>query len=366
MSIKIPVYKPSISGNEKKYVNECLNSSWISSKGEFIEKFELKFSKYLGVKHSSTVSNGTVAIHLALKALDLDKDDEIIVPSFTYIASVNAIDYIGAKPVFVDSKKDTWNLDVNEVEKKITKNTKAILAVHLYGAACDMDKLLILCKKHSIYLIEDTAEAFGSKYNDKYLGTFGDISTFSFFGNKTITTGEGGMVCTNNKILFENVNKLKNQGLSNEKEYWHDVLGFNYRMTNICAAIGLAQLENADSTISKKIQISKIYKRELSGQGLKFQCQPLKSIHSQWMFSILASSNTLREKIRNDLKSKGVETRPFFNPAHIMPVFKTSDKFKIAEFISERGINLPSYPDLKEDQIIFICKTIIKSINSIG
>ena len=365
MNIKIPVYKPSINGNEKKYVNECLESTWISSKGKFLNKFELEFSKYLGVKYSSSVSNGTVAIHLALKALDLGQGDEIIVPSFTYIASVNAIDYVGANPVFVDSREDTWNLDVNEVEKKISQKTKAVLSVHLYGSACDMDKLLMLCKKHNIYLIEDTAEAFGSKYNDRCLGTFGDISTFSFFGNKTITTGEGGMVCTNNKILIEKVNKLKNQGLSNEKEYWHDILGFNYRMTNICAAIGLAQLENADSIIYKKIKISKIYKRELSDQGLNFQSQPLNSIHSQWMFSILVSSNILRDKIRSDLKSKGVETRPFFNPAHKMPVFKTNDKFKTAEFISDRGLNLPSYPDLKEDQIIFICKIIIKSIDSI-
>ena len=268
MSNIIPVYKPFINGNEKKYINECIDSSWISSKGSFINKFENEFSRYINIKHSSSVCNGTVAIHLGIEALVITSGDEVIVPTFTYIASVNAIAYSGAKPVFVDSLIDTWNLDPVEIEKKITNKTKAILVVHLYGASCEMDKILELCKKYNLFLIEDTAEAFGSKYKNKYLGTFGDISTFSFFGNKTITTGEGGMVCTKNKLLNDKVNKLKNQGVSLEKEYWHNILGYNYRMTNICAAIGLAQLETADLIIKKKYEISEHYKRELNESGL--------------------------------------------------------------------------------------------------
>ena len=355
MSDIIPVYKPLITGNEKKYINECIDSTWISSKGSFINKFENEFSKYISIKHSSSVCNGTVAIHLAIEALGITGGDEVIVPTFTYIASVNAIAYSGAKPVFVDSLIDTWNLDPVEIEKKITNKTKAILVVHLYGASCEMDKILELCKKYNLFLIEDTAEAFGSKYKNKYLGTFGDISTFSFFGNKTITTGEGGMVCTNNKLLNDKVNKLKNQGVSLEKEYWHNILGYNYRMTNICAAIGLAQLETADLIIKKKYKISEYYKRELNKSGLIFQSQPENSVHSQWMFSVLAENKNLRKNIRKELKNNGVETRPFFYPAHLMPVFKINSNYKVAESISDRGFNLPSYPALTEKQIIFIC-----------
>ena len=194
MKLKYPVYQPSISGNEKKYVMECLDSTWISSKGKFIIQFEESFSEYLGIKYSAAVSNGTVALHAALLALGIGKGDEVIVPTFTYIASVNSIRYTDAVPVFVDSIKDTWQMNPEDVKKKITSKTKAVMAVHLYGNTCEMDELVNICKEYNLYLIEDTAEAFGSKYEGRFAGTFGDISTFSFFGNKTITTGEGGMI----------------------------------------------------------------------------------------------------------------------------------------------------------------------------
>ena len=190
----IPVYKPEFLGNEKKYLINCIESGWISSKGKYVSLFENQFSDFLGGGYSSAVSNGTAALHLALKALNIREGDEVIVPSFTYIASVNAIKYCLAEPILIDSDLDTWNIDSSQIESKITKKTKAILAVHLYGAVCELDKLRKLCDKHSIFLIEDSAEAFGSKLKNKYAGTYGDISTFSFFGNKTITTGEGGMV----------------------------------------------------------------------------------------------------------------------------------------------------------------------------
>ena len=269
MKLKYPVYQPSLSGNEKKYVMECLDSTWISSKGKFINQFEENFSEYLGIKYSASVSNGTVALHAALLALGIGKGDEVIVPTFTYIASVNSISYAGAAPVFVDSKEDTWQMDPEDVKNKITAKTKAVMAVHLYGDTCEMDELVNICKEFNLYLIEDTAEAFGSKYNGKFAGTFGDISTFSFFGNKTITTGEGGMVSTNSKELYDLVLRLKGQGLAAGREYYHDVVGYNYRMTNICAAIGCAQLENATGIITKKRKIADWYNNQLNDLPLQ-------------------------------------------------------------------------------------------------
>jgi perosamine synthetase len=254
---KIPVYQPSLKGNEKKYVNECLDSTWISSKGKFVNQFENAFAEYVGVKHAATVSNGTVAIHLALLALGIGEGDDVIVPTLTYIASVNSIAYTGANPVFVDSLQDSWQIDPADVVKKITPRTKAIMAVHLYGHPCDMDALMEICKKHDLFLIEDCAEAIGTLYKGKHVGTFGDISTFSFFGNKTITTGEGGMVVTNDETLHDRSLHFKGQGLAKHRQYWHDVIGYNYRMTNICAAIGLAQLEQIEQVLIEKKKSSR-------------------------------------------------------------------------------------------------------------
>ena len=258
MSLKYPVYQPSLGNKEKENVLECLNSTWISSKGKFITQFEDSFSKYIGVNHSAAVCNGTVAIHIALLALGIGAGDEVIVPSFTYIASVNAIKYTGAKPVFVDSDLITWQIDPSQIEKKITQKTKAIMVVHLYGQPCEMDTIKEIANKHNLFIVEDCAEAFGSLYKGKHVGITGDIATFSFFGNKTITTGEGGMVVTNDSSLIEKVIHLKGQGLAKNREYYHDIIGYNYRMTNICAAIGSAQLERADELIEKKILNDKL------------------------------------------------------------------------------------------------------------
>ena len=314
MNNNIPVYEPYLIGNEKKYVNQCLDSNWISSKGEFINKFETKFASYIKVEHATTVSNGTVALHLALMALSIKKDDEVILPTLSYIASANAVKYVGAKPIFVDSEKDSWNIDPKKIEARITSKTKAIMAVHLYGAICNMEELKKICVRNNLYLIEDVAEGFGTKYNNKYAGTFGDVSTFSFYGNKTITTGEGGMVVSNNKKVIEKVKYLKNQAVSNTKEYWHDDVGYNYRMTNICAAIGLAQLENADLIIKKKIQISSWYKQFLKDSNINFQKESTNSLHSFWMISIIVDNKKLRDEIRLKLKNNNIETRPLFPP----------------------------------------------------
>jgi len=355
MSYKYPVYRPSLGQKEKENVLECLDSTWISSKGKFISQFENSFSEFIGVKHSVGVCNGTVAIHVALLALGIDEGDEVIVPSFTYIASVNAIKYTGAKAIFVDSELKTWQIDPTKIEEKITKRTKAIMAVHLYGQPCEMDSILAIAKKHKLFVIEDCAEAFGSLYNGKHVGTLGDISTFSFFGNKTITTGEGGMVVTNDSRLNDKVFHLKGQGLAKDREYYHDIIGYNYRMTNICAAIGCAQLEKANDLIQKKIRIANWYENKLKNLPIVFHSQVGAVKHSFWMISILLKDSEEREKIRFHLKQNGIETRPTFHPVHLMPMyFQEGLSLPTAEILGNRGINLPSYPDLNEKDIEFI------------
>jgi perosamine synthetase len=362
--IKIPIYKPHLNGNEKKYVNECLDSTWISSKGDFISKFENQFSQYIGVHHSTTVSNGTVALHLALLALGIGEGDEVIVPTLTYIASVNSIQYTNATPVFVDSLSSSWQMNPEDVKKKITNKTKAIMAVHLYGHPCDMDALQLICKENDLYLIEDCAEAIGTKYKGKHVGTFGDIATFSFFGNKTITTGEGGMVVTNDETLYDRCVHFKGQGLAKYRQYWHDVVGYNYRMTNICAAIGLAQLEQIDDFIFRKRSIADTYRAAFENTTLEFHKELPDVFNSYWMCSILVEKYEDRDKLRDFLLYKGIETRPLFYPVHTMPMYANKfQKHKIAENLGWRGINLPSFPSLtnqEQEEVINCIKDYFK------
>lgn len=358
MSFKYPVYQPNLSGNESKYVQECLDSTWISSKGKFIKQFENNFSVFTDIDNSVAVANGTVALHVAMLALGIGKDDEVIVPTFTYIASVNAIAYTGAEPVFVDSDPDTWQIHAKKIEARISKKTKAIMAVHIYGHPCDMAEIRKIANKHKLFIIEDCAEAIGTLFNGKHVGQFSDISTFSFFGNKSITTGEGGMVCTNNKNLADLVIRLKGQGLAANQEYFHDIVGYNYRMTNICAAIGCAQLERVDEIITKKRKVAKDYINELKNLPVDYHHEIGNVHHSYWMFTILVESESIRSKLRNYLNEHGIETRPTFHPVHTMPMYNSGEKFEVAENLGKSGINLPSYPDLTEDDVKFISSKI--------
>ena len=356
---KYPVYQPSLTGNEKKYVDECLDSTWISSKGKFVNEFEKNFSHYIGVKNGTGVCNGTVAIHLALVALGIGEGDEVIVPTFTYIASANPILQVGAKPVFVDSKRDSWQVDPEDIKAKITPKTKALMVVHLYGHPCDMDEIMKIAKEHNLFVIEDCAEAIGSEYKGKKVGSFGDVSCFSFFGNKTITCGEGGMVLTNSDYLYGRLVHFKCQGLAKYREYWHDTMGYNYRMTNIQAAIGLAQFEQIDKFIEKKQKLAHWYQEKLKDLPIVFHNAIGNVKHTYWMCSILVASEEERENLRNYLKEQGIETRPTFYPIHTMPIY--AQKYEchpIAEDIALRGINLPSYPALEEKDINYICDKI--------
>lgn len=352
MSYRIPIYRPSLDGNEKKYVIECLDSTWISSRGDFIKRFEDEFARFVGVRHATSVSNGTVALHLALVTLGVGPGDEVIVPSFTYIASISTIVHAGATPVFVDSLPDTWQMDPDDVRRKVTPRTKAIMAVHLYGHPCEMDALTEIAREHNFFLVEDCAEAFGTRYKGKHVGVFGDMATFSFYGNKTITTGEGGMVVTNRESLHNRAYHLKMHGLAKHREYWHDELGYNYRMTNICAAIGLAQLEKAEEKIARKRTLAQWYNAALKNLPVEPHREHVDAFHSYWMYSILAKTPDLREALRRHLSAAGIETRPTFYPVHIMPMFaRKYQKHSVAEDLGWRGINLPSWPDLTREQV---------------
>ncbi len=353
----IPVSKPSLVGNEKKYITDCIKSSWISSHGKYIKMFEENFAKYLGINYATTCSSGTTALHLALLSLGVGCGDEVICPSFTYIATANSILYVGAKPVFVDCEPDTWNLDPQKIEKLITKKTKAIIPVHLYGHSCDMDPILKIAKKYDLYVIEDAAEALGSKYKGIKCGNFGDVSIFSFYGNKTITTGEGGMVVTNNKKLLKKIELLKGQGMDPKKRYWFSVLGYNYRMTNIQAAIGVAQLESIEKFVLKRRKIAETYNSCLKNiKGITLPVEKEYAYHSYWMYSILIKRD--RNKIMEFLMKNNIETRPFFYPMHVMPVYRKNDKnnLKTSEEVSKKGINLPTFFDLKKKEIQFITR----------
>lgn len=352
LPIQIPVYQPELCGNEKDYVLKCLESTWISSKGEFIDRFQSDFGLFIGAKHVVAVTNGTVALHLALLGIGLGPGDEVIVPSLAYIAAVNAIRYVGATPVFADVNALSWQIDPVHVADLINPRTRAILAVHTYGQACDLSALNLLCEKYHLRLIEDCAEAFGTRIGERHVGTFGDVATFSFFGNKTVTTGEGGMVVSRDPEVHALICKLRGQGLAGEKEYWHDVVGYNYRMTNICAAIGVAQLERAGELIARKRALACSMHSAMGDLPLVFHREQPGTTHSFWMISALARSENERDGLRLALRQDGIETRPVFPPVHTMPMYKAGQSgLSISLDLAARGFNLPSWPGLVTDQV---------------
>jgi len=354
----IPVYQPHIGDTEKRYVSEAVESTWVSSKGAFLERFEREFPAYLGVSQGVATCNGTVSLHLVLEALGLGEGDEVIVPTLTYVASVNAIAYTRATPVFVDSEPDYWQIDPRRIEAAITPRTKAIEVVHLYGHPCDMDPILGIAKTHGIPVIEDAAEAHGATYLGRKVGGLGTAASFSFFGNKVITTGEGGMVVTDDIALADRCRHLRGQGVSPTRTYWHDVLGYNYRMTNLAAALGVAQLERIDDVLTKKRQIANWYRERLQGlQGLQFQAEAPWASAVWWMVSIIVAPE-LRDPLMDFLRESEIDSRPFFHPAHTLPMYEAAASFPVAERLGAGGVNLPSYPDLSEAQVDEVCAAI--------
>tara|TARA_B100001059_G_scaffold56775_1_gene51825 strand:+ start:5272 stop:6405 length:1134 start_codon:yes stop_codon:yes gene_type:complete len=360
----IPVNEPLIIGNAKKYVLDCLNTGWVSSEGEYVSKFENKFANYIGKKYGVSVVNGTAAIELSIETLNLKKGDEVIIPAFTIISCILPLIKKKITPVLVDSKLDDWNMDVTQIEEKITKKTKAIMVVHTYGLSCDMDFIMYLAKKYNLHIIEDAAESHGVKYKNKYCGSFGHLSIFSFYANKLITTGEGGIILTDNKKYYEKLKLLRNLGFNNKKRFKHDLLGWNYRFTNIQSALGLSQLENINKFIKIKKNIGSRYTKLLSDvPGI--QLPMLNNEYSNnlyWVYGILIKTkkNIIMEIVKQ-LNSMGIGTRPFFYPMHKQPILKKLGYFKYdkhpnAEYMSSRGFYLPSGLGMKIEDINIVTK----------
>lgn len=369
MSDFIPVCTPLLGGNEVKYITDAISTGWISSSGSYVYKFEEAFASYCGVKYGAAVCNGTVAIHLALAALGIGKGDEVIIPSFTMIATAFAVCYTGAKPVFVDADKETWNIDASKIEEKITSKTKAIIPVHIFGNPCDMAEITRIAKKYNLFIIEDAAEAHGAEFNGKKTGSFSDIASFSFFANKNLTTGEGGMVVTNNEEYHKKCKYFKNMcfPVDAPRVYKHDNIGFNYRMSNLHAAIGLAQTEKADEYRTMRINNAHLYMKYLSDcPGIIFQQDQQNGLNVHWMNAIIinpAEYGHTKEELIEHLKKNGIDTRLLFVSMHRQKSLKEfgcdcSGEYTVTDWLGENGFYLPSASSLKEEQIKYICDVI--------
>ena len=362
MSTRIPVAEPELGEGELRNIINAIKSGWISSKGSFINEFEQEFSKYIGVKHAIAVANGTAALHLALLALDTGPGDEVLIPDLTFISPASMTVLTGATPVFVDANPRYWCMDVEDVNRKITNKTKAMVIVHLYGHPADIDPLLEIAEEHDIYVIEDCAQAHGAEYKRKKVGSFGIISCFSFYANKIVTTGEGGICLTDDQKLAQKIRLLHDHGMGVERPYWHEILGFNYRMTNLQAAIGAAQIKKIDNFVQRKREIARTYNELLENiEGITTPPEMPWAKNVYWMYSILIedSFRVTRDELAMELGKKDVETRPFFYPIHTMPPYKRNEKFLVAEELAKKGINLPSSVKLKKEEV----ERIVKFIN---
>lgn len=368
-SVRIPVAKPYLWGNEIRYVNEALQEGWISSKGRFIDEFERKFACFCKSKFAVSVTNATNALHLAIDVLGLHDEDEIIIPDFTMMAPVFAILQNRCTPVFVDVD-DSWNMDVDLIEHKISKKTKAILVVHNYGHPAYMPAIKRLCDKHNLLLIEDCSEVIGAEINGEMIGNWGNISCYSFYANKIITTGEGGMITTNEPRLFELVKLKKNMAFGSEQfRFEHTAVGYNYRMTNIQAAIGLGQVEYIEKAIARKIEIANLYLHHLRNvPGLVFPNNKPWAKNVYWVFGLLITPEfgCSKTALQDILSNQGVETRNFFTPAHKQPFldkYNIPNEFPNSSFIHLHGLYLPSFVEITDEEIQHICELIKTTSN---
>lgn len=364
----IPVYEPLFISSEKRYLAKCIDSGWISSEGPYVQEFEERFASFVGKKYGVAVSSGTAALEVAVGALGLRPGDEVIMPAFTIISCPLAVIAYGGVPVFVDSEIDTWNINVSKIEEKITRRTKAIMPVHIYGHPCDMAAILKIAKKYDLKIIEDAAEAHGAEYKGRKCGSFGDISCFSFYANKIISTGEGGMVLTDNEKYIDEARLLRNLAYSKEKRFYHKRLARNYRMTNLQAAVGLAQLKNIKKLIAIKRENARKYTERLKSiEGLKLPVEKPWAKNVYWMYGIVLASATglTAGMFAQKLLKEGIQTRPFFYPMHWQPALKkfikeTKDRYPVAELLARQGLYLPSGLSLKDWQIDKVCQTIRK------
>ena len=352
----IPLSFPTLGEQETAYVIDCLQSKWISSAGKYVERFERAFAEVSGVKHAMSCSNGTVALHLALLGLGLQPDDEVLVPTLTFVAGANAVVYCGGKPVFIDSDPDIWCLDATQLEARITPKTRAIIAVHLRGHPADMAVIMDVARRHGLWVIEDAAQAHGAQVRGEPVGSIGDVGTFSFFGNKMLTTGEGGMVTTNDDGVAERVRLLKNQGMTQERRYWHPVVGYNYRLTNIQAAIGLAQVERLPQQLRSHQEVASWYREELAGvRGLSWQQQRDWARHAWWQFVAVIDETFApdRDAVLETLQQSGIDARRIYYPMHQLPIFQNlaTGSFPVADRLGARAVCLPTWAGLTREDV---------------
>lgn len=362
----IPVSEPIFGDREKELLIRCIDRGWISAGGPFTNEFEERFSKYIGCKYGITVSNGTAAIEVALSAAGIKNGDEVILPTFTIISCATAVLRLGGTPVLVDSEPETWNMDASQIESKITSKTKAIMPVHIYGHPVDMDPVMDLAEKYNLMIIEDASEAHGAEYKNRRAGSIGHVAAFSFYANKIVTTGEGGMVVTDDYTIAENAKSYRNLCFRPEKRFYHTEIGYNFRMTDLQAAVGVAQMERIDEFVEIKRRNARLYNESLKEiQGLKLPIEKSWAKNVYWMYGIELDENIgiNAEQLAQKLKNKGIETRPFFLGLHEQPCFHDiglfiGEKYPVAERIARYGLYLPSGLTLKEEQIQKICEEV--------
>lgn len=359
MNYKIPLSKPHLSGDELKEAEKCISSTWISSKSPSIETFEKLYAKHVAkTKYAASVNSGTSALFLALKALNIGPGDEVILPTFTMIATVNAVVWTGATPVLVDStSREDWNMNIDEVERKITRKTKAIMPVHIYGYICDMEPLQALAKKHKLHIIEDAAEAMGSEYKGRRAGSFSTLSCFSLYANKIITTGNGGMVCTDSKKLYDLVKKLAFFDFNEKTHFKHLLFGYNLVLSGIQGALGTAQVRKFDALVNKRRNIYGWYKKHISGNDIKLMPIPENQNPNFWFPAVIFATSSKKNKAKNILEMKKIETRDFFMPVHQQPIYKgisNGGAFPNADYFATHGLLLPSFHALTEKEVLYI------------
>ncbi|HEY6803770.1 MAG TPA: DegT/DnrJ/EryC1/StrS family aminotransferase [Pyrinomonadaceae bacterium] len=361
----IPVAAPVLAGKEEAYVLDCMRSGWISSAGKYVFEFERSFADFCGARHAISCNSGTAALHVALLSLGVGPGDEVIIPTLTFVATANAVTYCGARPRFVDIDPETWTIDPAQIEAKINPRTKVILPVHLYGQVANMEAITEIACKHNLFVIEDAAEAHGAKFRGRRVGSLNDVAAFSFYGNKIVACGEGGMVVTNSDEVARCATQLRGQGVDSSQRYWFPVIGYNYRMPNLTAAIGLAQLESIDWHLTRRRQVVGWYKDLLNEvPGISWQTTGENCEAVDWMFTIVMDERIQmeRDEVMGRLAKRGIETRPVFYPMHILPPYQAmaadDGDFPVAERIARSGISLPTWSGLQLEEVEYVCSAL--------
>lgn len=363
----IPISQPSIGPREIELVTEAISSGWISSIGKFIEAFEHGFADFCGVRHCVAVANGTVGLHLALATLDIGLGDEVLVPDLTFVATANAVRMTGATPVFVDALPDSWCMNPKDCLAKLTPRTRAIVPVHLYGHPAAMDEIMEIARAHALRVIEDAAEAHGALYRDRRVGTIGDLGVFSFYGNKILTTGEGGAIVTSSEDLANRAAHLRDHAMSKERRYWHTETGYNYRMTNLQAAVGVAQLTQVGDFLARRREILDVYRHYLAPNGLDLNPTVGDVTPVNWMTSIVINgiAREARDEVIRILRESGVDTRPFFFPVSEFPMYRTTSGV-VSSALSKSGLNLPTFIGLRDEDIAHVSRSLLAALDEVA